>query len=118
MDFLTRFKELTEEKSLTLTEVADGAKLPRSTVSSYVNRGSMPSILQARALADFFGCSVDYLIGREDDFGVISSSNSEELSLSDSELELLELFRTLSEVRQETILDSLRGMAVMQKKKA
>ena len=69
-----------------------------------------------KKIADIFSCSIDYLVGREDDFGVISR-NSEEEDLTELERELVDLFRALPELRQETMLDSLRGMVALQEKR-
>ena len=110
MDFFIRLKELTTENNLTVKALSEATKIPRTTINNYMNRGSIPSITQVIVLADFFGCSVDYLIGREDDFGVIQSINPEQRSLTDSERELIDIFRSLSEARQETLLDTMRVM--------
>lgn len=44
-------------------------------------------------LADYFGCSVDYLLGREDDFGNVAVNINADLTAE--EKTILELFNQL-----------------------
>ena len=67
MNFQTRFKELLEEKNISYNQVAKQTGIPVTTLSNYINRGSIPSMIQLIILADFFDCTIDYLVGREDD---------------------------------------------------
>ena len=115
---MVRIKELRIEKNLTQKEIAVKLGLTAHNIGDWERGKAEPSAFWLTKLADFFGCSVDYLIGREDDFGVISNTNSEEEDLTELERELVDLFRELPEIRQETVLDSLRGMVALQKKKA
>ena len=79
------------------------------------------------ALANFFECSIDYLLGREDDLGVIhvypqtdklDSLSADEQKLIDlirknpplNATEWLELYAELPHYMQESILAELRGM--------
>ena len=64
---------------------------------------------QLCALADFFGCTIDYLVGREDDFGNVTATAPSDLS--DDEKKLLRLFKTMPEARQRTVLDLIEGLS-------
>ena len=55
------------------------------------------------AYADFFGCSIDYLCGREDDFGVIKKA-AELPALSREETELLTYFKKLNNLQQQKVI--------------
>ena len=101
MTFLERFKELINENGYTLSEVAQKTNLPRSTVSSYINRKSIPSAIQLEALASLFDCSVDYLLGRSDDFGNVVATQS---NLTEKESKLLRAFNTLSALEQDKLI--------------
>ena len=101
MTFLERFKELINENGYTLSEVAQKANLPRSTVSSYINRKSVPSAIQLEAIANLFDCSVDYLLGRSDDFGNVVATTS---NLTERESRLLKAFGTLSALEQDKLI--------------
>lgn len=64
--FKNRLKELRSEKGLTQRELANLIKLSPSTIAMYEagQRTPDPEILQK--LADYFGVSLDYLMGRTD----------------------------------------------------
>lgn len=52
------------------------------------------------ALADCFSCSTDYLLGREDDFGLVRIAGE----LTEGEKQLLNLYSALPEERREELL--------------
>jgi len=64
--FSTRIKELREEKGLTKTQLAQTLKLSDNIVGRWESGERMPSIDTLSLLADFFGVTTDYLLGRTD----------------------------------------------------
>ena len=60
-----RLKLLRKESGLTQTELAKKLKIGQTTVAAYENGTRDPQIFSLIAYADFFGCSVDYILGRE-----------------------------------------------------
>lgn len=57
-----------------------------------------PNIETLSRLADFFNCSIDYLVGREDDFGnVKTKSVSIEDTSSANEKYILDTYRKISD---------------------
>ncbi len=74
--------------------------IAQSTISSYFIRGSLPSAEQLIKLAEFFECSIDYLLGRENDFGIIESKNN----LTLDENELLTIYRKLDIRKQNKLI--------------
>lgn len=62
--FVDRVKTLTASKCVTQRELADAIGYTKSAVSKMLAGKSIPSINIIIALADFFGVSVDYLLGR------------------------------------------------------
>ena len=110
MKFLERFKDLINENNLKVSEIAEQTNLPRSTISSYINRKSMPSAIQLEILANFFNCSIDYLVGREDDFGNSQQDNSSE-PLSSDEQRLLRSFRLLGNVERRALLTTAESLS-------
>ena len=111
MEFIERFKELLNENQLTISDVSVKTGLPRSTVSSYINRKSSPSVLQLKSLANLFGCSIDYLVGRDDDYQIVSSGQSTDQTLSKDEKTMLDAFRTLGPFEREAILIQIKALA-------
>ena len=61
-----RKKRLRMEKGITQKELADRLHISRSTIAGYESLGKEPDGEKLCALADFFGVSVDYLLGVTD----------------------------------------------------
>ena len=64
MQFKDILKNLRREKGLTQKELAEKVGLRQSHISSWARGEKTPLISGLIKLADFFNCSVDYLIGR------------------------------------------------------
>ncbi len=62
-----RLKELRKKHKLLQREVAIKVGFPVATYSSYERGYSIPTTLKLFDIADFYHCSMDYLIGRIDD---------------------------------------------------
>ena len=104
-----KLRELAEEKGLSIKKIAKDCDIPYTTLSNYLNRGTEPSLKQLCAFADYFDVTVDYLVGRTDDFGVVSGQNG--TSLSADEHALVEAYRKLPEKRRDAILDTVITLA-------
>lgn len=74
---MKNLKLLRIERNLTQKDVANFLKCNQTAVGKYERGELEPSLDTLKKLADFFGCSIDYLVGREDDFGVIKSEKTE-----------------------------------------
>jgi transcriptional regulator with XRE-family HTH domain len=57
------FEKLLKIKGVTPYKVSVEAKVPQSTLSDWKRGRSMPKIDKLQKLADYFGVSVDYLMG-------------------------------------------------------
>ena len=90
-----RLKELREEKNFSQWDVANGIKTGQSNIGRWEREKVLPSSEYVVKLADFFGVSTDYLLGRSDDFGNITINGSAP-ELSDEEREILALFRKMT----------------------
>ncbi|MPM28318.1 hypothetical protein SDC9_74839 [bioreactor metagenome] len=64
--FGERFKQLRKEKGLTQDKLGEIFFLNKSSISKYENNNNVPEIEALQAFADYFGVSVDYLLGRTD----------------------------------------------------
>lgn len=67
---MIRLLELRNEKNLSQRELAKIMNVSQGTYNNWENANTQPSIEQLIVLADFFGVSVDYLIGRTDETGI------------------------------------------------
>ena len=61
-----RLKELRTEKDITQVELAEKSGVPRGTLSQWEAGRKIGNVNKLIALAQYFGVSVDYLIGIED----------------------------------------------------
>lgn len=62
--FGRRLASLRSAHNLRQQDVADALKCDRKTISHYERGNRQPDLERLVALADFFQCSIDYLLGR------------------------------------------------------
>jgi len=74
---MIRLLELRTEKELSQRQMAKALNVSQGTYNNWENSNTQPSIEQLVALAEFFGVSVDYLIGNADDLGVINYNKAD-----------------------------------------
>ena len=110
MKFNERLKELINENSINYNLLSKKTGIPVTTLSNYINRGSIPTATQLSILADYFECSVDYLIGREDDLGIVKIVDSNN-SLNAKERELVDNYRKLNALEQDAIMLQTKALA-------
>ncbi len=65
---MMRLLELRNEKGLSQREMSKIFNVSQGTYNNWENSKTQPSVEQLIALADFFDVSVDYLIGRTEDY--------------------------------------------------
>lgn len=68
MQFMERVDELTKEKGLTGKQVMEQCGISKNSFVNWRN-GRMPTKTTKKTLADFFGVSVEYLMGETEDRG-------------------------------------------------
>lgn len=90
--FNETLRQLRKENALTQKEIAIKLAILGATYQSYEAGRTEPPIEIIIRLADIFECSIDYLLGRASDTGLVSVSND---GLSDVEKNLLAMFRKL-----------------------
>jgi transcriptional regulator with XRE-family HTH domain len=66
MLFAVRLKELRKDKGLTQDDMAEFLCIKRQTYSAYERQISLPDINILYKLSEFFGVSLDYLIGKSE----------------------------------------------------
>ena len=97
---MKKLKELRKEKNILQKEIAEKLNIKNTTYSNWEVGVSEPDIESLKKLADFFGCSIDYLVDREDEDGTIVISGNH---LSNDETVLLDKLRQLQPVKKEII---------------
>lgn len=106
---MIKLKDLREEKKILQKEIASLLSRSSVTVGDWERGRTEPSIADLIVLANYFDVTVDYLIGRTDDFGFVPGQNG--ASLSADELALVEAYRKLPEKRRDAILDTVITLA-------
>lgn len=110
-----RLKELRRYKNITQKELSAILGVSPALIGFYENEINHPAPDMLIKIADYFDCSIDYLVGREDDFGNITSTG-ESSGLTADEEKLVSIFRTMSPTRQATVLDTVEGLADLDKR--
>ena len=64
--FATRLRELMEQTKTTQGTLAKESGCSRQAISQYMDGSSIPNVDKLLSIADFFGVSTDYLLGREE----------------------------------------------------
>lgn len=98
--FVEIFNELLAECGLNRKQFAEQSGIPYTTVVGWTNLNRLPEYGALIQIADFFRCSIDYLTGRQDEYGKIYSFGE----ISKTEQELLRNYRTLSNENKELLL--------------
>lgn len=62
--FAENLRVLRARKNVSQEEMADSLKVDRKTISNWENNDTVPSFAIAIAIADYFGVSLDELVGR------------------------------------------------------
>ncbi|MDY6368034.1 MAG: helix-turn-helix transcriptional regulator [Clostridia bacterium] len=100
-------KELRTNKKLNQTEVASALGFTYFTYGKWEQGKAEPSLDSLYKLADYFEVSVDYLLGRTDELGIIQKENS----LTKNESELLSLFKKLDTIKQNKVIGYCYALA-------
>ena len=91
--FSGRLKELRKSQNLTLQQLGEKIGATKATIGNLENCNKQPSLTMIEKLAEFFGVSVDYLLGFSDN-----------AKLSAQEKALLDLFNKMDVVKQAQLL--------------
>ncbi len=111
---MLRIKELRVEHNLTQRELAQKIYSTDKNIWAYENKLATPPLETLVKLADFFNCSIDYLVGRADDFGNISIINTNE-PISQDEKQILSCYKKLSPKLQSLFLEYLSNLEEISK---
>ena len=101
---MLRIKELREEKNWQQKDVAVKLNRTAACISSWETGKTEPSIDDILKLADLFGVSCDYLLGRTDESGIVNS-------FSPMQNQLLSLYQSLSLEEQYRVLGFVQALA-------
>lgn len=91
--FYDKFCELCVKKGVSPTRAALDIGLSKATPTSWKKKGTTPQAAQLQRIADYFGVSTDYLLGKEEQKEKPLINGDEELT------EYLEELRTRPEMK-------------------
>lgn len=107
-------KNLRTDSGLTQKELSEILGIGQATIACYENGLREPHIANLIAYADYFECSVDFLIGRADDFGnLILDKNKQRQQterISNDEQVLLEKYRNLNSAGKARVSGYIDGL--------
>ena len=109
---------LRKERNLTQLDIAKAINTTQSNIGRWEKGINEPASSYLIALADFFNCSIDYLVGREDDLGNIVSTapSTAPQDIFGDEATLLSCFRKLGTYEKEAILIQIKALAELSEK--
>lgn len=117
MQFKDILKALREERGLSQKNIAQACNVSPTCICQLETGVRNPTGSTLVLLADFFGCSIDYLLGREDDFGNVHVQGTAP-QLTADEKELLDIFRSLRREYKVQILEYTRYFGARAQNKA
>jgi transcriptional regulator with XRE-family HTH domain len=104
----TRLRQLRSRKGRSQGQIAEYAKVPQSTLSDLERGEIAPKTLGALInLAEFYGCSTDYLLGRTDD-----PRPANKQALSEPAVEAINLIDSLPPEKRPSAVELLRAIIV------
>lgn len=112
---MLRLKELREERKLNMRQAAQALEIPYTTYISYEKGDREPNSEMLIQLADFFNCSIDYLIRRDDIrinddvLDVVNGLDQDVLAFygnifdAQKETDMIKKYRTLDEYGKDVV---------------
>lgn len=100
---MLHLKELREKKGLSQSAVARAMGISRQNYGYYESNQRDPDTAMVKALAEFFGVSTDYLLGRAEPENIRLLNNPEIM-------EIIALYDKLPEDKKELVLAMARAM--------
>ena len=85
-------KVLRKEKNISQQQLANILEISQQAINKYENHKVEPDISTLIAMADYFGVTLDYLVGRFE-----SEDSEDNVVITDSEKELVFNFKKLTE---------------------
>ncbi len=98
MDYIKRIKEIKTQKKMTNDELAERTGIPGGTLAKILaGISESPKLCNIVAICEALNCSLDYIM-----YGVEENTNN--YTLDEDEIDMIERFRTLDERGRETVL--------------
>ncbi len=106
---MIKLKELRENKQISMIQLAQAIGVSDAAISNWENAINEPKVSYLLKLADYFQCTVDELLGRDD--YVTGDVVVQATQLSADEQQLVELYRTLTVRDKAELIGFAKGLA-------
>ncbi|WP_246419513.1 helix-turn-helix domain-containing protein [Caproicibacterium amylolyticum] len=112
------FAELLNKNSVTPYRVYKETGVPQSSLSEWKRGNSMPKIDKIQKIADYFGVSVDYLLGNEQKgrASSLDEKKPEDITLDDFTYAFLDESKELTDENKQKLLEMARFFKMQQDK--
>lgn len=101
-----QIKELRKEKNITQNQLATAIGVSRSSVAMWETNNTQPDFDLIKKLADYFGVSIDYILGYE----IKPTEQKENLELTSQEKVVIEKLKKLSNNNLQKVLGYIDGL--------
>lgn len=101
-----KLKELRDEIGISQEEFAKKFNLKQKTYCNYESGTTQPKLEKLCEIADYYGVSLDYLVGRKfnDEIGYLDKADKE----------TIQLFLTLNEINKVKVASFIAGLLAVQ----
>ena len=103
---MERLKQLRKAKGVTQDSVASILGITRAAYTNIENGKRQPAFDTMETLADYFGVSVDYLLGRAE----LTENKINPIPEDEVDSEILERFANLTPAQQEKVAAFIEGL--------
>lgn len=108
--FYELFCSLCEEKGVAPTRAALDMGMSKATPTTWKNKGTTPQAAQLQKVADYFGVSIDYLLGNSNKKEMPTAASGEHDVLDEVDIAFYGEYKELNEGEKEVMRDLLRVM--------
>ncbi|MDE6968035.1 MAG: helix-turn-helix domain-containing protein [Clostridia bacterium] len=105
MEYYEKLKELRTQNEYYQKDIASKIGVATNTYQSWERGLTQPDIFNLIKLSNVYNCSVDYLIGKENEEGFIVMNND----LTEDENALIKIIRQLS-IKDKSLLYEMAGI--------
>lgn len=107
MNFAEILKDLLNERDKTIKDLSTEAHIPYTTICGWLKAGRLPDYNALIKLAKYFNVTADFLLGRENDFGVKDNQKSVLQKYTQDEQQLITTYRSLTPGKKKALFDML-----------
>ena len=107
---MLRLEELRNKLNLSQNELAEKLNMTQQRISAYEKGKREPDIDTIKQLADFFGVTTDYLLGKSDE----RNPKKDDINEDDVKLVADSGFRGLNEYNKKVAIDIIKSLKAKQ----